>query len=507
MSPRPISKVLVANRGEIARRVFRTCREHGLATVAVFSEADRGALHVVEADEAVEIGPAAAAESYLDANKVLAAAKATGADAIHPGYGFLSERSSFVSACEAAGIVFIGPPAEAMDVMGDKERARGAMIKAGVPVVPGRDGLETSAHAVAAAQEIGFPAMIKASAGGGGKGMRMVTEAGQVAAAFAAAQREAKAAFGDDRIFIERAIMSARHIEIQVLADAHGSVVHLGERDCSVQRRHQKVIEEAPSPSLQMTPEVRAQMGEVAVKAAAAVGYRSAGTVEFLFEETPEGPRFYFLEMNTRLQVEHPVTELITGRDLVWDQIRIAAGEVLGFGQSDVQLRGHAIECRIYAEDACTFLPRPGTITGLRWAQGAGLRVDGAVGQGSEVSSHYDPMIAKLVAYGSDRAEAIARMRRALADSVVLGVETNVALHQRILQDPDFVAGHAVTTRYLELHPELTASPAEIEPAASRAVAAAVVVAAQQRASHRSLPAEGTTEPSAWRGSSRWRGN
>ncbi len=499
-----IHKVLVANRGEIARRVFRTCRERGIATVAVFSEADRDAVHVAEADEAVFIGGSAAAQSYLRADKVLEAAARTGADAIHPGYGFLSERADFASACEEAGFIFIGPPGSAMTDMGDKERARTKMIAAGVPVVPGQDGISSVQDAVAAAQEIGFPVMIKASAGGGGKGMRIVHEPDRVAAAFEGAQREAKASFGDDRIFLERAVLGARHVEIQVLADAHGNVVHLGERDCSVQRRHQKVIEECPSPSPQMTPAVRAAMGEVAVKAARAVGYRSAGTVEFLFEETPEGPNFFFLEMNTRLQVEHPVTEMVTGRDLVWDQIRIAAGEPLGFEQSDVQMRGHALECRVYAEDPVSFLPRPGRLTRVEWPEGGGVRIDGAVASGTEVSSFYDPMIAKVVTYGADRAEAVRKMQRVLTDTVLLGIQTNVPLHLRVLAEPTFREGTAVTTRYLELHPEVL-EPLTIAEDRVAAIAAAAACAARGRQTAVDRPCESSSAGSQWRHSVRWR--
>lgn len=501
-----IRKVLVANRGEIARRVFRTCREHGIATVAVYSDADRDAVHVAEADEAVHIGGSAAAESYLRMDVVLEAAKRTGADAIHPGYGFLSERAEFAEACEAAGIIFIGPPGSAMIDMGDKERARAKMVEAGVPVVPGRDGIRNTAEAIEAANAIGFPVMVKASAGGGGKGMRIVHEPDRVAAGFEGAQREAKASFGDDRIFLERAVLGARHVEIQVLADAHGNVVHLGERDCSVQRRHQKVIEEAPSPSPQMTPEVRAAMGDVAVKAARAVGYRSAGTVEFLFEETPDGPNFFFLEMNTRLQVEHPVTELITGRDLVWDQIRVAAGEPLGFEQSDVEFHGHALECRVYAEDPVSFLPRPGRLSRVEWPQGGGVRIDGAVASGTEVSSFYDPMIAKVVTYGADRAEAVAKMERALGETVLIGIPTNVPLHLRVLAEPDFREGTAVTTRYLEEHPEVL-EPVEIPPTRIAAMAAAAACAAREGLGKtQSAATEPTTSAgSSWRQAVRWR--
>jgi acetyl/propionyl-CoA carboxylase alpha subunit len=388
--------------------------------------------------------------------------------------------------------------------------------------------------------------MIKASAGGGGKGMRIVHEPGKVMAAYASAVREATAAFGDGRIFMERAVMRARHVEIQIMADAHGNAVHLGERDCSVQRRHQKVIEESPSPSPQMTPQVRAAMGDVATRAAQAVDYRSAGTVEFLFEETEAGARFYFLEMNTRLQVEHPVTEAVTGRDLVWDQLQIAAGVPLGYGQSDVVLRGHAIECRIYAEDPRTFLPRPGTLSRVRWPEGGNVRIDAAVGSGSAVSSHYDPMIAKVITWGPDRPMAVARMRRALGDMTLLGIETNLSLHMRVFEEPDFVHGSAVTTRYLDEHPSLVEVPndgPDTDGALRAAVAAAAAVAATHRlathrlvthrpATHRPVthrpvthrpathrPAthrpdcmrgsaggsEPSTADSAWRRSSRWR--
>ena len=511
MSAPPFRKVLVANRGEIARRVFRTCRERGIATVAVFSEADRVSPHVLDADEAYCIGPAPARDSYLVGERILEVAQRSGAEAIHPGYGFLSERAAFAEACEAAGVVFVGPPGSAMEVMGDKVAARRTMIAAEVPVVPGVEDVTDVASALAAAEEIGYPVMVKASAGGGGKGMRVVHDPHALPRAFEASAREALAAFGDDRIFIERAVMRARHVEIQLMADAHGEVVYLGERDCSVQRRHQKVIEESPSPSAQMTPEIRAAMGEVAVRAARAVGYRSAGTVEFLFEETDQGPRFYFLEMNTRLQVEHPVTEAITGRDLVWDQLRVAAGWPLGYAQADVALRGHAIECRIYAEDPSTFLPRPGPVQRVRWPQGSGVRIDAAVEDGSEVSSYYDPMIAKLTTWGPDRRAALARMRAALRDTVLLGIPTNIPLHLRILDELDFADGRAVSTRYLELHPELM----EPQPIASDdprrlAVAAAAAVRAgiRSRVGTRSAAADGVTldEGRAWRESARWRG-
>ena len=509
-SDRPFEKVLVANRGEIARRVFRTCREHGIATVAVYSDADRDALHVLEADQAVHIGGSAARESYLAIDRIIEAARATGAQAIHPGYGFLSEQPAFADACAAAGITFIGPPARAMQVMGDKVSARQAMIAAGVPVVPGVEQLESAEAAEEAAKTTGFPVMLKASAGGGGKGMRIVHEASRLRSAFESAAREAEAAFGDGRIFLERAVMRARHVEIQVMADAHGTVVHLGERDCSVQRRHQKVIEESPCPSPQMNEQVRAQMGEVATLAARAVDYRGAGTVEFLFEETPNGPRFYFLEMNTRLQVEHPVTEAVTGRDLVWDQLRVAAGWPLGYGQGDVQLRGHAVECRIYAEDPIDYLPRPGRLSLVRWPVGPHVRIDAAVGSGSVVSTHYDPMIAKVTTWGPDRISAIDRMLWALRSSVLLGIETNVALHLRVLEEEDFRAGVAVNTRYLDEH---GASRADLStPEGARADRLSAIAAAAGARMARSVTGQAVSGHSgalapdgAWRTSTRWR--
>jgi acetyl-CoA carboxylase biotin carboxylase subunit len=508
MTKPPFSKILVANRGEIAIRVFRTCREHGIRTVAVYSDGDRDAVHVAAADEAVHIGPTPSAQSYLKADTIIAAAKQTGAEAIHPGYGFLSERASFVTACEQAGLVFIGPHPHAMNVMGDKVRARKAMQAAGVPVVPGRDDLASVAEALAAAREIGYPLMLKASAGGGGKGMRIVHDDDQLRRGFEAATREALASFGDGRLFVERAVMRARHVEIQLMADRHGNVVFLNERDCSVQRRHQKVIEEAPSPSPQMNAKVRAAMGEVACTAARAVEYVGAATVEFLFEEQPEGPRFYFLEMNTRLQVEHPVTELTTGRDLVWDMIRVAAGEPLGYTQADVPLGGHAIECRIYAEDASRFLPSPGTLSVLRWPEGPHVRIDAAVREGSEVSSHYDPMIAKLCAWAPTRPEAIERMRRALEDTAILGIDCNLGFHLRVLAEPDFRAGH-FTTRYIDDHPDLVAPHVhdEDDSRAVAAAAAAAAFAARASGSARANPAPALAPPSIsrWSSAVRWR--
>lgn len=495
----PFDKVLVANRGEIACRVFRTCRELGLTTVAVYSDADAEALHVREADEAVHIGPTPSAESYLQVEKIIAAAKTSGAGAIHPGYGFLSERPDLVAACEEAGIVFVGPSAHAMNVMGDKVSARRAMLAAAVPIVPGRDDIEDARGAIAAAAEIGFPMMLKASAGGGGKGMRIVGSESEVERAFDAARREAIAAFGDGRIFVERAVERARHVEIQVMADAHGHVVWLNERECSVQRRNQKVIEEAPSPCEAMTPELRAKMGEVACQAARAVNYVGAGTVEFLLEETDEGASFFFLEMNTRLQVEHPVTEAITGRDLVRDQLLVAAGMPLEYGQEDVRLDGHAVECRIYAEDPYRFFPSPGPVHALVWPQGNGLRIDAAVDEGSDVSSHYDPMIAKLTTWGPTREAAIARMRRALRDTTILGIQTNLSFHRRVLDEPDFCAG-ALTTAYVAEHPQLCeespAPQAEAE-AAAAAVAVAFAGALARQSGESGQPVAG--EISAWR--------
>lgn len=499
----PFKKILVANRGEIAIRVFRTCRQHGISTVAVFSEGDADALHVTEADEAVFIGPTPSSESYLVIESIIAAAKRVGADAIHPGYGFLSERAPFVEACDAAGIVFIGPGVRAMEVMGDKVRARLAMKSAGIPLVPGCEEINSVEDALEAASEIGYPVMLKASAGGGGKGMRIVHDDDELRRGYAASSREARAAFGDGRLFVERAVVQARHVEVQIMADRHGAVVALNERDCSVQRRHQKVIEEAPSPSPQMSPEVRQKMGEVACRVAASVDYCGAGTVEFLFEEHDDGPRFYFLEMNTRLQVEHPVTEETTGHDLVWEQLRVAAGEALGYGQSDIALRGHAIECRIYAEDPRRFLPSPGLISRLRWPLGSGIRIDTAVCEGSEVSSHYDPMIAKITVHAGCRSKAIEKMRRALEDTVILGVHTNLEFHLAALSEPDFLSGN-FTTNYIAEHPALT-EEREISETKSRAVAAAAAAAAL--AGHRSSGGHASDVGglSRWQGAVRWR--
>ncbi|CAJ61803.1 Acetyl-/propionyl-coenzyme A carboxylase alpha chain [Includes: Biotin carboxylase and Biotin carboxyl carrier protein (BCCP)] [Frankia alni ACN14a] len=434
----------MANRGEIAVRVIRTLRELGIESVAVYSDADAGARHVREADVAVRIGPAPARESYLNIPAVLAAATSTGAQAIHPGYGFLSENAEFAAACTEAGIVFIGPPTRAVEVMGDKITARRAVAAAGVPVVPGRDDpAMTDADLLAAADQVGYPVLLKPSAGGGGKGMRVVTDASRLAAEVVGARREAAAAFGDDTLFVERYVQTPRHIEVQVLADAHGTVVHLGERECSLQRRHQKVIEEAPS--VLLTPQARERMGAAAVATAASVGYVGAGTVEFLVAAAnPE--EFFFLEMNTRLQVEHPVTELVTGLDLVAEQLRIAAGEPLGYTQADIRLTGHAVEARVYAEDAARgFLPTGGQVLRLDEPSGPAVRVDSGLRLGTTVGSTYDPMLAKIIAHGPDRDTALDRLDRALARTCVLGVTTNVGFLRALLEHPDTRAGRLDT--------------------------------------------------------------
>jgi acetyl-CoA carboxylase biotin carboxylase subunit len=438
VSSRPIEKVLIANRGEIAVRVIRALRELGLKSVAVCSEADRDALHVRLADEAYPIGPPPARESYLRLDALVELACEVGADAIHPGYGFLSERAEFAERCRQRGVVFIGPSPEAIRAMGDKVQARRRMQEAGVPVVPGSAGpLGSLEAAQEEAKRIGYPVILKAAAGGGGKGMRVVREAGELPEAFRVAQAEALAAFGDGTLFCEKFLDRPRHIEIQVLGDSYGRVVALGERECSLQRRHQKVVEEAPSPVVDA--ELRRKMEQAAVLAAQAVGYASAGTCEFLL--TPEGS-FYFLEMNTRLQVEHPVTELVTGLDLVMAQLRIAMGEPLGPEFNAVEPRGHAIELRLCAEDPFRgFIPSPGRIHWLRLPLGPGVRVDSGVETGSEIPIHYDSMIAKLIAYGRDRQEAILRLRRALSEVCVVGVKTNVPLFESILANEEFLRG------------------------------------------------------------------
>jgi acetyl-CoA carboxylase, biotin carboxylase subunit len=464
-------KILVANRGEIALRVIRAARELGVQSVAVFSEADRLAPHVMAADEAYLIGPAPSAESYLRVDRILEAARRSGAEAVHPGYGFLSERAHFVRAVEDAGLVFIGPPADAITSMGDKTEARKRVIAAGVPVVPGtQEPLADADEAVRVAGEVGYPVLLKAAAGGGGKGMRIVRAAEETARAFEAASNEARAAFGDGSVYVEKFLEGPRHIEIQVLADRHGHVIHLGERECSIQRRHQKLVEEAPSPVL--TAEQRQAMGEAAVAAARAVDYVGAGTVEYLWKDG----EFYFLEMNTRIQVEHPVTELVTGIDLVQWQIRIAAGEPLPIRQEDVRWSGHAIECRITSENPDNaFLPSTGRIDVLEAPTGPGVRWDGGIKRGYEVGLYYDPMLAKLIVHAPTRIEAIERMKRALLELRLVGVDTSVPFHLRVMDEPDFREGR-LSIRYLEEHEERLLSPVEDEERLRAAALAAALL-------------------------------
>lgn len=463
-----IRRVLIANRGEIAIRIIRTLRELDIESVAVFSDADRKANHVLLADMALPIGPAPAAESYLVIDKIIAACKESGADAVHPGYGFLSENAVFAERLKAEGIILIGPPAEAMLLMGSKTQARKAMLEAKIPVVPGEsgpggNGFDDAASAMVAAESIGYPVLIKAAAGGGGKGMRLVEGKADFEAAFDGAKREAKNAFGDDTVFVEKAVIRPRHVEIQVFADQHGNVVHLGERDCSMQRRHQKVIEESPCPDV--SEELRIQMGEAAICAAKSCNYVGAGTVEFLLTSSGE---YYFLEMNTRLQVEHPVTEMVYSVDLVAWQILVAEGKALPLNQDEInkRRRGVAMECRIYAEDAVRFLPSPGTIQTLRVPAGPYVRNDSCAYEGVEISMYYDPLISKLITWGDDRASALARMRRALAEYRVVGIETNIAFHQRVMKHAGFIAGEYDTgtiERDEELRVASHASGAELE--------------------------------------------
>ena len=493
----PFGKVLIANRGEIAVRVIRACRELGIKTVAVFSEADRESLHVLLADEAVPIGPPPATESYLVIDKLIAAARATGAEAVHPGYGFLAENAKFAQACLDAKLTFIGPPPAAIRAMGDKMAARRVAIKMGVPVVPGTEQpVSDDAEAERVAARVGYPVMLKAAMGGGGKGMRLVRAPGELTGALRAARSEAGAAFGDTAVYIERYVEEPRHIEIQVLADAHGGVVYLGERECSIQRRHQKLVEESPSPFV--TPEMRRRMGEAACRVAAAVGYVNAGTVEFLVDRERN---FYFLEMNTRLQVEHPVTELVTGRDLVKDQLRIAAGEKLGFGQDDVVLHGWAIECRVNAEDPfASFIPSPGKVVGLQAPGGPWVRNDTGVYAGCTVSRFYDTLMAKLIVWGPDRDAAIARMARALGEYTVAGVQTTIPILQRIVTHPDFVAGR-LSTGFMERL--LAADKPEAAGRYRRIALIAAALTAYERAG-RPAPAAGplagpAATASAWR--------
>jgi acetyl-CoA carboxylase biotin carboxylase subunit len=492
---RAFKKILIANRGEIAVRVIRACRDMGIRSVAVFSEVDRAALHVLMADEAWPIGPAPSRESYLAVERIMAAVRRSGAEAVHPGYGFLAENAAFARACEDAGIVFIGPPSRAMERMGEKTAARRLATEAGVPVVPGSLEPISGAAVHAEAERLGYPVMLKAAAGGGGKGLRLVPSAAALDAALERAQSEALSAFADGRVYVEKALARPRHVEIQVLADAHGNVVHLFERECSVQRRHQKIVEESPSPLLD--PPLRARMGELAVGLARRAGYVNAGTLEFLVDENREP---YFLEMNTRLQVEHPVTEMVTGLDLVQLQIRIAQGERLPFAQEDLRQRGHAVECRVYAEDPATgFLPSPGRIVTLRAPSGPGIRDDSGVYEGAEVSVHYDPLVSKLVAWGADRAQALHRLERALGEYTVMGIRTTLPFFRRLLADPGFRAGDYDTGLVERLLAQ--AEPRPERPWAVAIMAAAIHAFEERRAARVSRAAP---VPSAWRGGG-WR--
>ncbi len=441
----PFKKVLIANRGEIALRVILACKELGIQTVAVYSEADRNALHVRFADEEVCIGPAPSAKSYLNIPQVIAAAEVTGAEAIHPGYGFLSENAHFVEVCQACGINFIGPNPEIIRKMGNKAQAKATMLEAGVPLMPGSDGVvETVEEALVTAEKIGYPVIVKASAGGGGRGMRICNNPEELPDMYNTARSEAKIAFGDDAVYMEKYLLEPRHIEVQIMGDLYGNIVHLGERECSIQRRHQKLIEESPSGAI--SPELRQRICDMAVKAARAVGYYNAGTIEFLLDKRGD---FFFMEMNTRVQVEHPVTEMVTGIDIVKEQLRIAAGQRLTFTQEQVVQRGHAIECRINAEDPWKFTPCPGRITALNFPGGPGIRVDTAMYQDAVIPPTYDSMVAKLIAYGNNRNEALARMRRALDTLVIEGVKTTAPLHRKIMDHPDFISG-GFSTKWME---------------------------------------------------------
>ena len=490
----PFEKVLIANRGEIALRVIRACRELRIRSVAVFSDADARAVHVREADEAVHIGAAPSSESYLVGERIIEAAKRSGAQAIHPGYGFLSEREWFARAVRDAGLVFVGPPAEAIAAMGNKTAARTLAIKAGTPVVPGTTtALTDAAEAARIAEEFGYPILLKAVAGGGGKGMRVVRQKNELSSALDSARREAKKAFGDDAVYVEKYIERPRHVEIQILGDMHGTMVHLGERECSVQRRHQKMIEEAPS--VAVSPELRTRMGAAAVAAAKAAGYVNAGTCEFLLDASGN---FYFLEMNTRIQVEHPVTELVTGIDLVQWQLRIAAGERLPF-KTDIVPRGWAIECRITSEDTANgFLPSTGTIGYFHVPAGPGIRWDGGIEAGSEIGLYYDPMVGKLIVHAATRDAAVARMHRALHELTITGIETSRDFHLRVLEDLEFQRG-AIDIQWLERRlPELVSAkpPAEVERIA--AIAAALIAERHRLAPQRAGSASASVADTAW---------
>jgi acetyl-CoA carboxylase biotin carboxylase subunit len=440
------NKILIANRGEIAVRIIRACREMGIETVAVYSEADRDALHTQMADQSVCIGPAAPKDSYLNIQNIISATVLTGAEAIHPGFGFLSENSKFAKMCNECNITFIGPEAECIDNMGNKSNARDIMIQAKVPIVPGSKGaIKNEKQLLKVAKEIGYPVMVKASAGGGGRGIRVVYEEKNLIKDYENAKAEAEASFGDGTIYVEKFIEKPRHVEIQILGDNYGNVVYLGERDCSMQRRNQKVLEEAPCPI--MTEELRTKMGETAVRAAKTVKYNSAGTIEFLLDKNKD---FYFMEMNTRIQVEHPITEMVTGVDLIKEQIKIAAGEPLSFSQEDIKIKGHAIECRINAEDTSNnFMPSPGKIKGLYLPGGFNVRIDSAVYSGYTIPPYYDSMIAKLIVYGKDREEAICKMRRALGEFIIEGVKTNIDFQFELINNEDFIKGN-YDTRFIE---------------------------------------------------------
>ena len=504
ITDRMFSKVLIANRGEIALRVIRACHELGIRTVAVYSDADARAPHVRAADEAMHIGPPPSAESYLRGERIIEAALASGAEAIHPGYGFLSEREWFSRAVRDAGLVFVGPPPEAIAAMGSKTAARQLAIKAGVPVVPGTtEALRDEAEAREIAHRFGYPVLLKAAAGGGGKGMRVVREESALASSLATARREAKAAFGDDAVYVEKYIVGPRHVEIQVLGDMHGTMLSLNERECSVQRRHQKMIEEAPS--VAVTPELRQRMGETAVRAASAAGYVNAGTCEFLLDANGE---FYFLEMNTRLQVEHPVTELVTGIDLVQWQLRVAAGERLPFQQRDIVPRGWAIECRITSEDPANgFLPSTGRITHLHLPSGPGIRWDGGIETGSEVTLYYDPMLAKLIVFAPTRELAIQRMHRALTELTIEGIETSRDFHLKVMEDDEFRRG-AIEIQWLERRlTSLLEARATNEQRDVAAIAAALLVDRERsspRAADRGPSTPGTIEAASdWKRAAR----
>lgn len=498
------NKVLIANRGEIAVRIIRACRELGMQSVAVYSDADRQALHVRYADEAYRLGPAHSRESYLRADRIIEIALKSGAKAVHPGYGFLAERADFAEACQDAGLAFIGPKASSISAMGDKAVARATVASAGVPVVPGTEGEGGLGddELLAVAPQIGFPLLIKATAGGGGKGMREVSSQEEMPALLHSARREAEAAFGDGNVYLEKLVEGARHIEIQILADTFGNTIYLGERECSLQRRHQKLLEEAPSPFVGEDDDLRKKMGEVAVRAAQAVGYINAGTIEFLVDKDKN---FYFLEMNTRLQVEHPVTELITGIDIVKEQMRIARRRPMRYTQKDVRLNGWAIECRINAEDPFNdFLPSTGQITLIQPPNGPGVRIDTGVFPGFEVSPYYDSLISKLVVWGETRAEAILRMRRALAEYILIGVHTNIPFHQNLMDSTRFMAGQ-FDTRFIEQRFSMESAEVSRDDQVQLAAILATLVAHRAAQHAANIVQSGARSTSSWKTYARWK--